>query len=45
MVTQRCRDPDEAAQETRRPGLDLPGRNKQQEPPPPGLNHPGTSGG
>ena len=35
MVTQRCRDPDEAAQETRRPGLDHPGRNKQQEPHPP----------
>ena len=44
-MTQRCRDPDEAAQETRRPGLDHPGRNKQQETPPPGLDHPGASGG
>ena len=27
------------------PGLDRPGWAKQQEPPPPGLEHPGTSGG
>ena len=32
---QRCRDPDEAAQETGRPGLDHLARNTQQEPPPP----------
>ena len=31
--------------ETRRPGPELPGRNKQQGPPPPGPEHPGTSGG
>ena len=29
----------------RRPGLEHSGRNKQHEPPPPGLDHPGTSGG
>ena len=28
-----------------RTGQEHPGRNKQQEPPPPGLAHPGTSGG
>ena len=28
-----------------RPELDHPERNKQQEPPSPGLDHPGTSGG
>ena len=33
------------AQETRRPGLHLPGRTKEQEPPPPGLDHAGTRGG
>ena len=34
-----------SARETRRPGLDRPGWVKQQEPPPPGMEHPGTSGG
>ena len=29
----------------KRPGLDRPGWVKQQEPPPPGQEHPGTSGG
>ena len=29
----------------KRPGLDRPGWAKQQEPPPPRLEHPGTSGG
>ena len=29
----------------RRSGLEHPGRNKQQEPPPPGLDHPGAGGG
>ena len=31
--------------QTRRPGLEHPGRNKQQEPPAARLEHPGTSGG
>ena len=31
--------------ESGRPGLEHPRRNKQQGPPPPGLEHPGTSGG
>ena len=31
--------------ESRRPALGHPGRIKQQEPPPRGLDHPGTSGG
>ena len=30
---------------TRRHGLEHPGRNKQQGPPPPGLDHLGTTGG
>ena len=34
-----------SARETGRPGLDRPGGTKQQEPPPPGLQHPGTTGG
>ena len=34
-----------SARETGRPGLDRPGWVKQQEPPPPGFEHPGTSGG
>ena len=34
-----------SARETGRPGLDRPGWVKQQEPPPPGLEHPVTSGG
>ena len=44
-MTQRCRDSDEAAQETRRPGLVHARRKKEQELPPRGLDHPGTSGG
>ena len=32
------------ARETGRPGLDRSGRVKQQEPPPPGMEHQGTSG-
>ena len=31
--------------ESGRPRLEHPGRNKQRGPPPPGLEHPGTSGG
>ena len=31
--------------ESRRPGLEHAGRNKQQGLPPPGLDHPGTSSG
>ena len=34
-----------SARETGRPGLDRPGWVKQKEPPPPGKEHPGTSGG
>ena len=34
-----------SARETGRPGLDCPGWVKQQEPPPPGMEHRGTSGG
>ena len=33
-----------STRETERPGLDRPGRTKKQEPPPPGLEHPGTRG-
>ena len=33
------------AQGTRRPAQEHPGLTKQQEPPPPGLDYPGTSGG
>ena len=34
-----------SARQTGRLGLDRPGRTKQQKPLPPGLEHPGTSGG
>ena len=37
-------DSNNRVNESRRPGLDHPGRIKQQEPPHPGLDHSGTSG-
>ena len=38
-------DGNKRSREAGRTGLDHPRRNKQQQPPPPGVDHPGTSGG